>query len=127
MNKEQLQIVQRIFGAFGWPDEDQGAAIEIDGEYITIGNGLLRIRAGHSQEPAFKLEIRHGDTDLQETVHIAWWQVYRTHPLIGAWGSSLPEIVVCAVAAYAEHKAQGIIDDLATEAAVKEYDEWELL
>ena len=127
MNKEQLQMVQRTFGAFGWP-ENKGAvpAIEIDGDYISIANGFLTICEtnveqpsirGKQQVPGFMLERvayrtgTNGEPDDVDTQEIATDRY-------------LPNIVIKAIALYAEHQAKGIMDDMATEAMVKEWDEW---
>lgn len=130
MNREQLQIVQRSFGAFGWPTSvdghaDQSVVIETEGDHITIGNGLLWISETSLQHrgvltfmpaPMFKLEIskiRPGGPEPDD---------HDLHFI--AEERTFPAIVVRAIGCYAEYKAQGIMEELATEAAVKQYDEW---
>ena len=129
MNKEQLQIVQRSFVAFNWPNDQGGwPTIEIEGDYITIGSGLLWIsevtidlvpdvEGSTCKIKGFKLEIsklRPGGPGEPDDYDLHFVAEER----------NFPAIVIRAIGCYAEHKAHGIMDDLATEAAVKQYDEW---
>ena len=116
MTKEQLALVQRVFGVFRWDE-----VIEIEGDSIFIANGLLRIREVWVSKPllktSFKLEINETVPSPTEEFDYTdeWHEV--------AEGLIFAEILIQAISAYAGYKATGIIDQAATEARVKEYDQ----